>query len=308
MWYEIEMVDEYLNSLAGALQRATWPVRLHFMLNAQTYLELPDEGHSAMELATQIQQKILHFNFKIPATTYSISIDYRTDDDPFYNIGDYRREYKNEEDGFTIWGETDSLYPTTYFKVLEMVGAGPNDNPFIVTFASRKCWDDTWKIVEHVFFQQLPVTGKDEKMLKPPYNFDDYITQEQLNYFNDELNTKTPPLLQLHGWKFDGSLMAFSSGMPQIIPDDMHFAREDWCAQIVIEFVYPEIKQLHFPTILKGHNYNHPKKRMYTSVTRDDTAYKLAERQSILAGKRWLNNFGIEFVPDGPNIRVTRNV
>jgi hypothetical protein len=115
------------------------------------------------------------------------------------------------------------------------------------------------------------------------------MTQEELDTFNDA-QTKAPPLLVLSTWKFDGSLLAFSGGMPQLIPDDMHFAREDWCAQVLLEYIYPHIKQYHLPTILKAHNYKHPKKRMHTLITRDNTAYKIAERQSILAARRWLSN------------------
>ena len=305
MWYEIELVQEYLASLTQALSKAKWPIHLDFLINAQTYLETPDENSNALELAQQIQTMILTHPFNIWNPTKIIHTNIKKDDDPFYNIGDYRRDIVNTEIGYTIWGEVDSLYPENYFQLLEIIATEKFEDPYIVSFASRKCWDDTWTVVEHSQFQPLPPSRKDEKKIVSPFNWDDYITQQELDEFNNK-QTKNPPLIMLHELKFDGSLLAFSSGMPQFIPDDMHFAREDWCAQLTLHYVYPHIKQYHLPTVLKGHNYNHALKRMHTNSSRDDTAYKLAEQDSVLAAKRWLSNLGIEFHPRGPALQVIR--
>jgi hypothetical protein len=159
MWYEIEMVQEYLASLAQALQKAKWPVNLDFMINAQTYLEKPDDDSNALDLATQIQNMITAYPFDFQSSSHTVHTNIKTDDEPFYNIGDYRRETVNPAQGYTVWGETDSLFPKTYFQVLEMIGDDPFEDPYVVSFASRKCWDETWQAVEHVHFQPIQKKG-----------------------------------------------------------------------------------------------------------------------------------------------------
>lgn len=301
MWYEIELVEEYLASLTQAVLNAKWPIRLNFMINAQTYLEAPDDNSNALELALQIQTMILTHPFNIWSSTQEILTDIKTDEEPFYNIGDYRRDTFNTGTGYTVWGETDALYPKRYFQLLEIIATEDFKDPYVVSLASRKCWDTTWNIVEHSRFQPLEPTTKGQKKLKAPFNWDDYITQQELDDFNDE-QTKAPPLLELPVIKFDGALLALSGGMPQLIPGDQHFGPDDWAAQMTLQCIYPNIKQYHLPTVLKGHNYMHPRKRLHTDSTREDLRYKQEVNNSMLAIKRWLNNHGVEF-RDGQFIR-----
>jgi len=294
MWYEIELVQEYLASLTQALSKSKWPIHLDFLINAQTYIETPDENSNALELAQQIQTMILAHPFNIWSPTKIIHTNIKKDTEPFYNIGDWRRDTFNTGAGYTVWGETDALYPKNYFQLLEIIATEEFKDPYVVSFASRKCWDDTWNIVEHSQFQPLEPTVKGQKRLKVPFNFDDYISQEELDAFNDA-QTKSPPLVELPFLKFDGALLAFSSGMPQLIPSDQHFGPDDWAAEMTLRCVYPHIKQYHLPTVLKGHNYMHPRKRLHTSSTREDFQYKMEVNNSMMAIHRWLNNYGVEY-------------
>lgn len=354
MWYEIEMLDEYLASILNAIKHARWPVRLYFFLNGQTHLEQPVEGVAVDDLLDSMKIKLTEFNEKIKEIdsvrfktyfpdlyideiidseeAYQVQIalgngdkldarirfntkinvtvaDMNTANDyPLYNIGAFRRDVVNMGVGYTIWGEIDALYPHSYFQILEMLGdADDISKPYIVSFASRKCWDETWTLVEHTDFQTWPCTREGEKAVPQPYNWDDYITQEQLDEFN-KAQTKAPPLVQLNVPKIDGSLLAFSTEMPQLIPNDMSFAREDWNVQLMMEYVYPHIKQYHLPTILKGHNYKHPKKRMYTDSTRDSKAYLRAVNDSMIACVQQLERFGWKLNENGTCTRIENYV
>ena len=82
MWYESKMINETLDSLAEALTNSGLEVDLRFCLNSQTYLEEPIEGNSEDMFEEFINHPILK----------RAEIVYKTNDEPFYNIGDWRRE------------------------------------------------------------------------------------------------------------------------------------------------------------------------------------------------------------------------
>ena len=45
-------------------------------------------------------------------------ITYKGPNDDFYNIGDWRREQYDKNAKYTIWGETDTIYPHDLFYTL----------------------------------------------------------------------------------------------------------------------------------------------------------------------------------------------
>jgi hypothetical protein len=59
------------------------------------------------------------------------------------------------------------------------------------------------------------------------------INQTHIDKYNDEQDDVNIILLNKN--KVDGSLFTLSEGLPQFIPDDMHFVREDTCASIVLQ-------------------------------------------------------------------------
>ena len=82
MWYESKMIWETLDSLEDALHNSKLDVDLKFCLNSQTYLEEPIEGKAEDMFEEFINHPLLK----------EAQIIYKTNDDPFYNIGDWRRE------------------------------------------------------------------------------------------------------------------------------------------------------------------------------------------------------------------------
>jgi hypothetical protein len=275
MWYESEMINETLNSLQSSLQYCSLPVDLKFCLNSQTYLEKPIKGKSEDMFKIFLDHPILK----------KAEIIYKTNNDPFYNIGDWRREIYSNDFKYTIWGESDCLIPEDYFYILSNIKI---EEPHVLSLASRKCWDETWTIVEHNDLKSLHKVDMNNPTFKLeyfPFRYFDNINQTQLNEFNskgEEIKIKKLPVV-----KIDGSLLTLSKNLPTpFISPEMNFVREDYCAQLF--FQIKNIPQYLISNRIKGHNYFHPLKRTNTSSTRDDSKYKILEQKNINAMNKFL--------------------
>ena len=264
MYYESAMINETFDSIQQALLYSKEEVKIRLCLNSQTYIESPDEG-TPEEMFNQFKD---HPIFK------QAEIVYKTDQDSFYNIADWRREEYDTAAKYTVWGESDCLLPLDFFHILESLDIPERH---ILTFASRPMWDNSWDSVTHRDLQGYSkpcqcgdVHRKDcIELLEAPYKYKDIITQSQLDEFNSQsdIEIEQVPL------KIDGSLLCISAKMeaPFIAPN-MHFVREDSCAENF--FRIKNIPQVCVKTRLKGHNYWHPLKRTNTSNTRDDKVFK----------------------------------
>lgn len=272
MWYEYAMIKEHFASIKQAMQFTNLPVKLIVCANLQTYIEQPENTSSINMFMDVLNTELQQFDNK--------ELLIKTGEDPFYNIGDFRRDVRNQN-GYTIWGEIDCLVPKTYFGILEslMYDETIFTHPHVVTLSSRKMWDNTWTPVEHLSLQ--PILEKDTPK---PFHHNDYITQNELDEFNDAFE---PSIVTLYETKLDGALVALHPQLPLLIPYDMHFAREDYIAQVVLRMY--GIPQYHLTTVLKGHNYKHPEKRKNTMSSRDDSIYKDYERRSYEAGINHIN-------------------
>jgi hypothetical protein len=266
MWYESKMVNEMLDSLQAALSNSSLQVDLKFCLNSQTYLEKPITGQAEKMFEEFINHPVLE----------KAEIVYKTDDMPFYNIGDWRRGVYGKEYKYTVWGESDCLLPKDFFHILSYMEI---ENEHIVSFASRKMWDSTWDCVEHSSVEKVSRKVNDPYQAPVPYNSCDYINQQQLNEYNDLLDIE---VYLNNTVKIDGSLLCISGGIDfQFIPEDMHFVREDYCAETV--FKIKKIPQYVVKTRMKGHNYGHPLKRTNTEAKRTDSVFRYYEEKSTEA-------------------------
>jgi hypothetical protein len=275
MWYESKMLNETLDSLQLSLEHSPIPVKLKFCLNSQTYLEKPIEGKSEDMFKEFLNHPILK----------NAEIVYKTDSDPFYNIGDWRREIYSNDYKYTIWGESDCLIPEDYFYILSNLEI---NEPHLISLSSRIMWDNTWTCVEHddlKYYPNLNDRNPTYEELKP-FRYYDQINQQQLNEFN---NRNDINIIKLSILKIDGSLLALSKNLPTpFISPKMNFVREDFCAQQF--FQIKGISQYLISNRIKGHNYSHVYKRTNTSSTRDSLLYKTLEQQNITEMNNFLSN------------------
>lgn len=288
MWYEVAIAKEALDSLKHALQHAKGDVIVRICFNSQTYLETPKEG-TVEDMWTEL---LTHPIFE----RYYTEVVYKTDENLFYNIADWRRDEYYPSASYTIWGESDAIMPRDSFYILENLTKEPfftKSKPHIVSFASRPMWDDSWDEVTHNSLQGFtkPCKCKGKhietciELLEEPLKYKDYITQEQLDAFNGDSSIRLKKLSRL---KVDGALLCLSGGLPvPFIPPDMHFVREDTCAEIFFDM--KRIPQYGLVTRLKGHNYKASHKRINTDATRDDEVFKMYAKQSEEAMYRFLS-------------------
>lgn len=282
MWYETQMVDEAWTSIARAIDSApNVDVEIKLCFNFQTYVEEPTHGITKALLEKHQSHRLLR--------ECNVDVTLKTDEDPFYNIADWRREVYDKDAHYTVWGETDTVLPQDFFAILGQIEI---PQAHVVTFASRPMWDNTWDVVTHERLQgySKPCQCDDEhidtciELLKAPFKYKDYITQEELDKFNKESGDIK---IQQVPHKIDGSLVCISGGVetPFIAPG-MHFVREDSCFEHFIRV--KNIPQLCVTTRLKGHNYWHPNKRFGTSATRNDEVFKKYADESQAAMFKFL--------------------
>jgi hypothetical protein len=270
MWYESEMINETLDSLQIALQYSEVPVQLKFCLNSQTYLETPIKGKSEDMFTQFINHPVL----------VNAEIIYKTNLDPFYNIGDWRREMYDVNAKYTVWGESDTMIPEDYFYIISQLNI---NEPHTLSLSSRKMWDASWTVVEHSRIQMLEPNHDTLGIL----SCGNYINYDELNKFNNQDGDIN--IIKLPVNKIDGSLLALSSNLPNpFISPEQHFVGEDTAAAIFFKF--HKIPQYHISNRIKGHNYSHPRKRTNTDSTRNDAIFIQYADQSRQAMSNFIAN------------------
>jgi hypothetical protein len=271
MWYESKMLNETLDSLWIAIKNSPLPVDLKICLNSQTFIETPEIGTPEEMFQDFIDHRVLE----------NVDFVYKSNATAFYNIGDWRRDIYDQNYKYTIWGESDCLVPVDYFYILSALDIG---HPHVVSLASRKMGDDSWAPVEFSGMGNYNRSWPERNDSIPrPYFANDVITYNELCDINDNGGIS---IVSVDRMKIDGALLALSPGLPKFIPDDLHFAREDYCANMA--FIKHNIPQYLIRNRMKGHNYAHPLKRTNTSSTRNDKLYKNYEMESYDAMKRFI--------------------
>ena len=268
MFYEIEMVEEYLKSVHLALQDIDNKenVKVEMMWNMSQYFEECESGEKLFEIRQRINDLENDYGFT--------SLFYERNDKP-YTMADYRRELNNKCDDFdyVIWGESDCLMPRQMFGVLEQLKHYANEdgiNRFITTFGIRKMWDDSWKVLEHPKFTDKPYYDMDteedkRKAESSPWSIRYTMSQEEMDEVNSE--TKELDVQMIKYPKFDGSGLVISSDLLRSganIPPAVYMNGDDSAFLESCRLHMGEnYRQFIIKNILKVHNRNHPKKRNY---------------------------------------------
>ena len=268
MFYEIEMVEEYLKSVHLALQDIDNKenVKVEMMWNMSQYFEECESGEKLFEIKQRINDLENDYGFT--------SLFYERNDKP-YTMADYRRELNNQCDDFdyVIWGESDCLMPRQMFGILEQLmehSKSNNINRFIATFGIRKMWDNSWTILEHPKFTDKPYysmdTPEDTKLAESsPWSIRYTMSQEEMDEVNSE--TKELDVQMIKYPKFDGSGLVISSDLLRTganIPPAVFMNGDDSAFLESCRLHMGEnYRQYVIKNILKVHNRNHPNKRNY---------------------------------------------
>ena len=266
-WYEIEMIEEYINSVKQSLEHIENKenVIVHFTLTTNQELEKIDEKKIDMETIETKFKSMMGSTWRFRITSELVT------------IADYRRwfnDYFCNQVDVLMWGETDALIPRQTFEILDSLHSqvSPQTPKYTLFFSTCKMWDESWKVLEHPEFTDKPFYDKPEQF-KPEHWWSLRYTmnQDEMNKFNDKVENLDVQILNKH--KFNGCGLVFSSEVVKSgvnIPKSVFFVHEDTSFMIMIQKVLGMIPQYVIKNVLLVHNRNHPKKRMYVSGERED--------------------------------------
>jgi len=279
MFYEIEMVPEHIQSLINAIDtvKNKENITVDLFYNISEYFEKINREEISKE---KLIEKFLKLVKSVESTGCNVTYKIYEDNDNPITMVDYRRDLNYHgcvDNDYVIWGESDALLPKEAFSVLESLKEHANQNNihrYVVTFALRKMWDNSWKVLEHNDFTDAPFYELDDPKAITEQSSIRYTMSinemDEINKRCDELDVRI-----MNHPQFDGSILVLSSDLlkngvnvPRCIlghaVDDTSMMES--CRQIMGE----SYVQFVIKNILKVHNRNHPKKRNYCLQMDDD--------------------------------------
>jgi len=207
-WYEIEIVQEYIDSLKQSLEhQENNNVIIDFTFNINQQLEKIDESVAKLD---ELVDRFKTMVSPLKKLVKKYDVRCRINED-FITIAHYRRwfldEYCTEVD-VLVQGETDALIPKQTFTVLDMLHQQvKKDTPkYLATFGINKMWDDSWKPLEHVDFTNKPFINDDEDNW---WSIRYTMTIDEMNQFNDKVEDLDIVNVKPH--KFNGCGFVISS-------------------------------------------------------------------------------------------------
>ena len=267
MFYEIkalpELVQSYKNAIDLVENKENVTFELFFNMS-EAFESIDTDQITKQELLGKfntICNDLRENNYPVTGIVY--------DDIKPYTIGSYRRDLNDkgcEDHDFIIWGETDCWFPREMFYCIEGVNdyaITQNINRYCLTFAMRKMWDDSWKVLEHNKFTSLPFI--EDLNTNDPSSIWYYMSIDEMNEINSE--TEEIDFKIINQPRFDGSCLVISKDLIQNginIPKSCWACGEDTSFQTMIKLIMGDsYKQFVIKNILKAHNRNHPHKREY---------------------------------------------
>jgi len=269
-WYEIEIIEEYIDSLEDAISEYDGEVLLDFTFITNQDLE-KIENIDMTDIIARWRKIVISLNNK----GYKVQdrFEYR-----LHTIADYRREFNTnycDRVDVLIWGESDALIPKQMFGILNNLHqmSLKNNNPkYLSFFGTCKMWDNTWKPLEHPDFTNKPFYSEPEDF-KPNHwwSLRYTMTKDEMNKINNKTDELDVQIMPQH--KFNGCGLVISSEVIKAgvnIPKSVFFIHEDSAFMFMTNKVLGNIPQYVIKNILLVHNRNHPNKRMYIKDERKD--------------------------------------
>ena len=254
-WYECDIIEEYVDSLADAINAYDGEVIVDFTVCINQKLE----KCNSKEQLKKCHEKIYKSTSKVVGTT-NLARDLIT-------VADYRRKFNNkfcQEADVLIWGESDAILPKQMFTVLDnlhQMSVQNNNTKYLGFFGGCKMWDDSWKDLEHPDFTDKPFIEGDTKNW---WSLRYTMSKDEMNKINDKTDELDVRILPRH--KFNGCGLVISSEVIKSgvnIPKSVFFVHEDTAFMHMTNKVLGNIPQYVIKNILLVHNRKHPKKRMH---------------------------------------------
>ena len=255
-WYEIDMFEEYVDSLKLSIGNQKDKVKIDLCLVTNQDLE-----KSTKDLY-DIKKEFIRVCDSLENDGYELDYDITQD---LYTIADYRRDFNEkycELVDVLFWGESDMLVPSQAMEtILSLHEAVKEQTPkWLGFFSTCKMWDDSWKPLEHPKLTDLP---RDAHAWYGTRCYMDYDKMEEINS-----DTESPHIESTYNYKFNGCGLVMSSELVRSgvnIPKCVFFTHEDTALmnKMLTLFGNNQIPLYIVKNILLVHNREHPKKRKY---------------------------------------------
>lgn len=267
-WIDAKIVSQTLTSIQNALKYSKVPTEIILFLNEQTFVDTPLERTPEQQWEYFLDHPLVK----------DCTIIKKTNEDEFWGVAKFRREYINKN-GITYWGESDCMLPLEYFYISEEFDKTRNpEDSWVLSFAVRKMWGG-WESIEHPSVkhlqnhEQLPVG--DFMRVDAPFG---NTTEERLNNlykFNESQGN--PEIVLLPDSRIEGAITVLKNMPDDIICPNIDFFHEDYNLELMMK--YYKINQYHVSNIIKGHDNGNPDKR--TNVSLKDRSAKAIERKDL---------------------------
>ena len=269
-WYEIELIEEYLQSVKNAVDvvdnKENVIIDLYF--NCSQELEKVDEGQITISDIKHKYRDIIKKLFgDLEYGGYNIHSYINDVSNSMYTIADYRRDFNDKyciKVDVLMWGESDSLIPRQTFQILDNLHTSVKENTpkYVSFFGTCKMWDESWLPIEHTEFTDKPfVDGDTENWWSLRYN----MNIDEMNSFNDKIEDLD--IRSINQYKFNGCGLVISSDLVKSgvnIPKSSFFIHEDTAFMLQLQQMFQgSIPQYVVKNILLVHNRKHTKKRSY---------------------------------------------
>jgi len=262
-WIDAKIVPQTLTSIQNALEYSKAPTEIILLLNEQTFIDTPTEKQPHEQWDYFMDHPLIS----------KCTIIKKTNDDEFWGVAKFRREFMNKE-GLTYWGESDCMVPLEYFYVAEEFDKSQTStSKYVLSFAVRKMWGG-WEIIEHPSIQHL----KDHEglpqgdFLRCDSQFGSTPEERLSNLYNFNESQDAPEIVLLPNSRIEGALTILKNMPEDLICPDIDFFHEDDNLELMTR--YYNIPQYHVKNIIKGHDNWNPDKRtnIDNSMTRNEKA------------------------------------
>jgi len=261
-WYEVDIIEEYIETLKEAMDSYDGEILVDFTICMNQDLEKCINKEQLKLCRANIGLKIMDIRFKTIFTEELVT------------IADYRRQFNEkycELVDVLMWGESDMLIPKQTFNILDnlhQMSLQSNNPKYLAFFGTCKMWDRSWEILEHPDFTVKPHIDNDyDNWWSLKYT----MTKKEMNKINEKTEDLEVLIAPQH--KFNGCGLVISSEVIKSgvnIPRSVFFVHEDTSFMLMTQKILGNIPQYIIKNILLVHNRNHPNKRMYIEGERKD--------------------------------------
>jgi len=281
MFYEIEIYKEFIDGLCNMLSviENKENVYIDLCLNCTQYLEKIDlDKISIRDIQTKFNDGIA--KLKVAGVT---NLEYAEVHDNMYFHTDYRRDlnYKYcKIVDYVIWGETDSLIPKEGLQAIDTLANytdSIDEHKYIMCFADRKMWDESWNPTVHVDYESHNFIDDANGHLHPK-QAKSQMSIKDMNSINDSIDEFDFSMIPYT--KIDGSFLVISSDLIKSgvnIPLAMLYNDDEGFAISYNQLHNGNVKQYICKNLLKVHARRHPNKRMY--VKDEDNEYSFNDKK-----------------------------